>query len=133
MSEGFVYQDPFPLGEETTEYRLLTKDYVSTAIFHGREVTTIAYDGLAYLAEAAFKDMGHLLKTSHLEQLAKILDDPEASENDRVVAFEMLKNAVIAAEGDFPMCQDTGTAKGTRGLDRVFGRRGYLQGHFRGL
>ncbi|MFH1123887.1 MAG: fumarate hydratase [Pseudomonadota bacterium] len=110
MSEGFVYQDPFPLGEETTEYRLLTKDYVSTAIFHGREVTTIAYDGLANLAEAAFKDMAHLLRTSHLEQLAKILDDPEASENDRVVVFEMLKNAVIAAEGDFPMCQDTGTA-----------------------
>jgi len=110
MSEGFVYQDPFPLGEETTEYRLLTKDYVSTAIFHGREVTTVAYDGLVNLAEAAFKDVAHLLRTSHLEQLAKILEDPEASDNDRYVAFEMLKNAVIAAEGDFPMCQDTGTA-----------------------
>jgi len=110
MSETFLYQDPFPLGEETTAYRLLTKDHLSTAIFQGREVTAVAYEGLVDLAEAAFKDTAHLLRTSHLKQLAEILEDPEASANDRYVAFEMLKNAVIAAEGDFPMCQDTGTA-----------------------
>jgi fumarate hydratase class I len=110
MSDGFHYQDPFPLGEDETAYRLLTQDYVSSGSFEGQGMTKIAYDGLVLLSQEAFKDVSHLLRTSHLEQLAAILADPEASENDRFVAFEMVKNAVISAEGVFPMCQDTGTA-----------------------
>lgn len=106
----FVYQELFPLGDDTTEYRLLTTDYVSTAPFEGTALTKIDPQGLTFLAEAAFKDVSHLLRASHLSQLAEILDDPEASDNDRYVALEMLKNAVIAAEGVFPLCQDTGTA-----------------------
>ena len=108
--EQFVYQEPFPLSDDTTEYRLLTKDYVSTSAFEGTSLTKIDPQGLTFLAEAAFKDVSHLLRASHLSQLAQILDDSEASDNDRYVALEMLKNAVIAAEGLFPLCQDTGTA-----------------------
>jgi len=110
MSEEFLYQDPFPLGEDGTAYRLLTEDFISTGSFEGQSITRVAYEGLVLLAQEAFKDVSHLLRTSHLEQLAAILDDPGASENDKYVAFEMLKNAVISAEGAFPMCQDTGTA-----------------------
>ncbi|MGD2124565.1 MAG: fumarate hydratase [Desulfobacteraceae bacterium] len=110
MPEEFVYQDPFPLSDDTTDYRFLTNEFVSTGSFEGKEITRVAYEGLVLLAEEAFRDASHLLRASHLEQLANILNDPEASENDRYVALEMLKNAVIAAEGDFPMCQDTGTA-----------------------
>jgi fumarate hydratase class I len=110
MMGEFVYQELFPLGDDTTEYRLLTTDYVSTAPFEGTALTKIDPQGLTFLAEAAFKDVSHLLRASHLSQLAEILDDPEASDNDRYVALEMLKNAVIAAEGVFPLCQDTGTA-----------------------
>ncbi|MGD9032807.1 MAG: fumarate hydratase [Desulfobacteraceae bacterium] len=110
MNAEFVYQDPFPLGSDTTEYRLLTKDYVSNASFDGFEITKIEPDALTLLAEEAFRDVSHLYRTSHLKQLAKILHDPEASRNDRYVALEMLKNAVIASEMEFPMCQDTGTA-----------------------
>jgi len=106
----FLYKDPLPLGDDSTEYRLLTKSYVSTPSFEGREITKIDPEGLAFLAEAAFKDVSHFLRASHLSKYAEILDDPEASENDRYVALEMLKNAVIAAEGVFPLCQDTGTA-----------------------
>jgi fumarate hydratase class I len=110
VNAEFVYQDPFPLGSDTTEYRLLTKDYVSNASFDGFEITKIEPDALTLLAEEAFRDVSHLYRTSHLKQLAKILHDPEASRNDRYVALEMLKNAVIASEMEFPMCQDTGTA-----------------------
>jgi fumarate hydratase class I len=110
MKGEFEYRDPFPLGEDTTEYRLLTRDYVTPVAFEGGEIVKIAPEGLTLVAEEGFRDVSHLLRTSHLEQLAAILDDPEASDNDRYVALEMLKNAVIAAEGVFPMCQDTGTA-----------------------
>jgi fumarate hydratase class I len=106
----FVYQDPFPLSKDTAEYRLLTKDHVSTELFDGRQMIKINPEGLTLLAEQAFRDVSHLLRRSHLKQLSGILEDPEASVNDRVVALEMLKNAVISAEGIFPMCQDTGTA-----------------------
>ncbi|MFH0844376.1 MAG: fumarate hydratase, partial [Pseudomonadota bacterium] len=106
----FVYQDPFPLGTDSTEYRLVTKEFLSTGTFEGRSVIKIAPEGLTRLAEEAFKDVSHLLRTSHLNQLSSILDDPEASDNDRYVALELLKNAVISAEREFPMCQDTGTA-----------------------
>jgi fumarate hydratase class I len=106
----FQYQDMFPLTDDTTEYRLLSGDHVSTAAFDGAEVLKVSAEGLTVLAEQAFKDVAHLLRPSHLKLLAAILDDPESSANDRYVALEMLKNAVIAAEGIFPMCQDTGTA-----------------------
>ncbi|MBN1106119.1 MAG: fumarate hydratase [Deltaproteobacteria bacterium] len=110
MKPQFLYQDPFPLSADATEYRLLTKDYVSRVSFEGKDVIRVSPDGLSLLAEAAFKDVAHLLRPAHLARLRHILDDPEASPNDRVVALELLKNAVIAAEGIFPMCQDTGTA-----------------------
>ena len=106
----FNYQEMFPLGNDDTEYRLLTKKYVSIKSFEGTDIITIAPEGLTLLSEQAFKDVSHLLRPSHLKQLTMIVDDPEASENDRYVALEMLKNAVISAQGVFPMCQDTGTA-----------------------
>jgi fumarate hydratase class I len=106
----FTYRRPFPMGEDATSYRLLTKEFVSESEFEGRRVLKVAPEGLTHLAETAFKDVAHLLRTSHLELLAKILKDPDASQNDRVVALEMLKNAVISAERVLPMCQDTGTA-----------------------
>ncbi|MEE8540312.1 MAG: fumarate hydratase [Desulfobacterales bacterium] len=106
----FTYQEMFPLGEDLTEYRLLTTDHVTTESFQGTQMVKIAPEGLVRLSESAFRDVAHLLRSSHLKQLAKILDDPESSANDRYVALEMLKNAVIAADGIFPMCQDTGTA-----------------------
>lgn len=106
----FKYQEMFPLGDDTTEYRLLTEEHVSLKSFEDGEILKIAPKGLELLAEQAFTDVSHLLRPSHLRLVAKILDDPKSSDNDRYVALEMLKNAVIAAEGEFPMCQDTGTA-----------------------
>ena len=107
---AFHYQDMFPLAEDTTSYRLLTGDHVSVSLFNGTELLTVAAEGLTHLAEQAFTDVSHLLRPSHLKQLSGILDDPESSANDRYVALELMKNHVIAAEGVFPMCQDTGTA-----------------------
>ena len=106
----FSYQEMFPLGEDTTRYRLLSQEHVSTASFEGKEILKIAPEALSLLTETAFRDVAHLLRPAHLKKVAAILDDPEASKNDRLVALEMLKNAVIAAEMEFPMCQDTGTA-----------------------
>ena len=110
MTDEFIYQEPFPLERDDTGYRHLTGNYVSTSRFQGEEIICIEPEGLTTCAEVAFKDASHLLRTSHLEQLSVILRDPEASENDQYVALEMLKNAAIAAEGVFPVCQDTGTA-----------------------
>ena len=107
---AFKYQEMFPAAEDSTDYRLLTDAHVSAASFGGVEVLKIDPDGLTRLTEQAFYDVSHLLRSSHLKQLAGILEDPESSANDRYVAFELLKNAVISAEGVFPMCQDTGTA-----------------------
>jgi fumarate hydratase class I len=100
----------FPLGDDSTDYDQLTHDHVYLDSFKGTEILTITPEGLTLLAEQAFKDVSHLLRPSHLSLLAKILNDPESSDNDRYVALEMLKNAVISADGVFPMCQDTGTA-----------------------
>lgn len=107
---AFHYQPLFEHGADTTEYRKLTSDYVSTTAFEGHEILKIAPEALTLLAREAFDDVSHLLRTSHLKQLAKILDDPESSENDRFVALELLKNANIAAGRVLPGCQDTGTA-----------------------
>ncbi len=106
----FFYQDPLPLGADEAEYRLLTKDGISTATFEGREILKVAPEALTYLAREAFHDTNFFLRTKHLEQVAAILQDPEASANDRYVALTLLKNAEIAARGILPMCQDTGTA-----------------------
>ncbi|AOY58608.1 MULTISPECIES: fumarate hydratase [Desulfococcus] len=107
---AFKFQEMFPLGEDPTEYRLLTRDHISVKSFEGKPMLIVEPEGLTLLAEQAFRDVSHLLRPSHLEQVAAILDDPEASKNDRFVALEMLKNAVISAEMAFPLCQDTGTA-----------------------
>jgi fumarate hydratase, class I len=107
---AFAYQDPFPLGADDTEYRLLSKEGLSTTTFEGREILKIAPEALAYVTQQAFHDTSFMLRTKHLQQVASILDDPEASANDRYVALTLLKNAEIAAEGILPMCQDTGTA-----------------------
>lgn len=106
----FKYEEMFSLGEDTTPYRLLSKDHVSITTFEGKEILKIEPEALTLLAETAFKDVAHLLRPAHLEKVAAIMKDPEASENDKLVALEMLKNAVISAEMEFPMCQDTGTA-----------------------
>jgi len=106
----FAYQQMFPLGEDKTRYRLLSKDHVSVKNFEGKEILCIKPEALTLLADQAFRDVSHLLRSEHLEMLSAIFKDPQASDNDKFVAREMLKNAVISAEMEFPMCQDTGTA-----------------------
>ena len=106
----FKYQHPFPLGEDRTEYYLLTKDYVSVGEFEGVPVLKVAKEGLTVMANAAFRDVSFMLRRSHNEQVAKILRDPEASENDKYVALTFLRNAEVACKGKLPLCQDTGTA-----------------------
>lgn len=106
----FVYQDPLPLGADETEYRLLSKEGISTTTFEGREILKVDPEAIAFLAQHAMRDCSFLLRNKHLKQVAAILEDPEASANDRYVALTLLKNAEIAAEGILPFCQDTGTA-----------------------
>ena len=105
-----TYHEMFPIGEGDTPFRKLTGDHVSLASFEGETVLKVGVEALTLLAAEAFKDISHLLRPGHLQQLAGILDDPEASDNDRFVAMDLLKNANIAAGGVLPMCQDTGTA-----------------------
>jgi fumarate hydratase class I len=106
----FKYQDPFPIQKDTTEYRLVTKDYVSTMEIDGKKILKVDPKGLETLAKEAFTDVAFYLRPSHLEKLANILKDEESSDNDRFVAHTMLMNQVVAAEGELPTCQDTGTA-----------------------
>ena len=108
--KAFYYQSPFPLGPDTTEYECLTTDHVSVAEFDGQPMLRIAPEGLTLLAAEAVRAINFMLRPAHLAQVAAILDDPEASPNDRMVALMMLKNAEIAAHGILPFCQDTGTA-----------------------
>ena len=110
MAPDFKYQNPFPLGKDNTEYYLLGKDGVSTSEFEGKPILKVAPDALTHLANAALRDSAFMLRTAHQEQVAAILDDPEASENDKYVALTMLRNAEISAKGVLPFCQDTGTA-----------------------
>ena len=111
------YTEMFPLGPDQTEYRLVSTEGVSTFGTPEGTFLKVEPDAIRSLTAAAMRDIAHYLRTSHLEQLAKILDDPEASDNDRFVALDLLKNASIAAGGVLPMCQDTGTAivKGKKG------------------
>jgi len=100
----------FPLGPDKTKYRKITSDGVKVEKIMGEEVVTVSAEAIRALAEAAFIDINHLLRPAHLKQLRAILDDPEATANDKFVAYDLLKNANIAAGGVLPMCQDTGTA-----------------------
>ncbi len=106
----FNYQKPFPISKDTTKYRLVSKDYVSTVDVEGREILKIDPKGLELLAKEAIYDVSFYLRGSHLESLANILKDSEASDNDKFVAHTMLMNQVVSAEGELPTCQDTGTA-----------------------
>ncbi|MFK0254453.1 fumarate hydratase [Streptomyces sp. NPDC090445] len=113
----FAYTDLLPLGEDTTPYRLVTSEGVSTFEADGRTFLKVEPEALRKLAEEAIHDIQHFLRPAHLAQLRRIIDDPEASANDKFVALDLLKNANIAAAGVLPMCQDTGTAI-------VMGKRG---------
>ena len=106
----FHYEPMFQLGPDTTEYYLLTKDYVSVSEFEGKPILKVAPEGLTAMANAAFRDVSFMLRRSHNEQVAKILSDPDASANDKYVALTFLRNAEVAAKGVLPFCQDTGTA-----------------------
>lgn len=119
--EPFAHSELLPLGQDTTEYRLLTTQGVSTFSTSEGTFLKVSPQAITHLTEHAMRDIAHLLRTSHLQQLASILKDPEASDNDRFVALDLLKNASIAAGGILPMCQDTGTAivKAKKG-QRVF-------------
>ena len=109
-TKPFHYQEPFPLGPDTTEYRLLTKDYVKVENWAGHEMLVVDPEALTILANAATHDNAFMLRREHNEMVAKILHDPEASDNDKFVALTMLRNAEVAAKGVLPFCQDTGTA-----------------------
>ncbi len=110
MSPQFTYSDLLPIGEDTTKYRLLTKEGVSVQKHGDLEFLHVEASALSQLSEVAIHDISHYLRAAHLQQLANILNDPEASPNDRFVATDLLKNANISAGGILPMCQDTGTA-----------------------
>jgi fumarate hydratase class I len=107
---AYTHVDLFPLGEDKTPYRSLGAEGVKVETIGGREILSVSREAIRRLSEQAFIDINHLLRPGHLAQLAKILDDPEATGNDRFVAYDLLKNANIAAGGVLPMCQDTGTA-----------------------
>ena len=109
-NKPFVYQSPFPLAADETEYYLLSKEHVSVADFNGQEMLQVAPEALTLLAKQAFHDAAFMLRTSHQQQVASILLDPEASDNDKYVALQFLRNSEIAAKGVLPTCQDTGTA-----------------------
>src|ERR1700674_4069924 len=109
----------FPLGADTTPYKKITTDGVRVEEVLGKDMLVVSREALRALSEAAFGDINHYLRPGHLQQLRNILDDKEASDNDRFVAFDLLKNANIAAGKVLPMCQDTGTAI-------VMGKKGQL-------
>ena len=106
----FKYAPMFQLGKDETEYYLLTKDHVSVSEFEGKPILKIEAEGLTKMANAAFSDVSFMLRRSHNEQVAKILRDPEASDNDKYVALTFLRNAEVSCKGQLPLCQDTGTA-----------------------
>ncbi|MDE6648805.1 MAG: fumarate hydratase [Muribaculaceae bacterium] len=109
-TKPFHYQKPFELGPDTTEYKLITKDYVKTEDWNGHEMLVVDPEALTIIANVASHDCSFMLRREHNEMVAKILHDPEASENDKFVALTMLRNAEIASKGVLPFCQDTGTS-----------------------
>jgi len=106
----FHYQDPFPILKDDTQYRKLSSEYLKVEYLGGREILTIDPRALELLAEQALADVSFMLRPSHLQKLRNIIDDPEATDNDRFVAYNLLQNAAVAVEGALPSCQDTGTA-----------------------
>ena len=110
LPPAFTFQKLFPLGQDTTEYKKLTDEFVSLGEFEGMPVLKVEPEGVAFLAKSAIRDVSFLLRPAHLAQVAAILEDPEASENDRTVALTLLRNAEVSAHGVLPFCQDTGTA-----------------------
>ncbi|WP_068081351.1 fumarate hydratase [Polycladidibacter stylochi] len=106
----YIHTSLFPVGHDKTKYRKLTSEFVSEVTFEKTTMLKVEAEGLRLLADQAFEDINHYLRTDHLAQLRKIIDDPEATENDKFVAYDLLKNANISAAGVLPMCQDTGTA-----------------------
>ena len=106
----FIYEKPFQIEKDTTRYRLLSKEHVKVVEIDGKKILKVSPEGLELLAKEAVSDLSFYLRTSHLEKVRKILDDPEATENDKFVAYIMLHNTVISSKGDLPWCQDTGTA-----------------------
>ncbi|MBQ2535588.1 MAG: fumarate hydratase, partial [Bacteroidaceae bacterium] len=110
QSPEFKYAPMFQMGKDKTEYRLLTKEGISVSEFEGKEIVKVSPEALTLLAQQAFHDVEFMLRREHNEQVAKILRDPEASENDKYVALQFLRNAETAAKGVLPFCQDTGTA-----------------------
>jgi len=106
----FIYQDPYPITKDDTQYRKITSDYVKVEQLGDREILTIDPKGLEVLAEEAMSDVSFMLRSSHLQKLRNIIEDPEATDNDRFVAYNLLQNAVVAVDGQLPSCQDTGTA-----------------------
>lgn len=109
-NKPFHYQDPFPLKEDDTEYYLVSNNHVSVTQFEGHDILKVEPEALTLLAQHAFHDASFLLRPAHQKQVAAILDDPEASENDKYVALQFLRNSEISAKGILPTCQDTGTA-----------------------
>ena len=106
----FIYQDPYPILKDDTVYKKLTSDYVKVEQLGDREILTVDPKGLELLAEKAMEDVSFMLRSEHLASLRRIIDDPEATDNDRFVAYNLLQNAAVAVEGALPSCQDTGTA-----------------------
>ncbi|MGE0089311.1 MAG: fumarate hydratase [Bacteroidales bacterium] len=106
----FNYQNPFPIEKDDAEYYLLTKDYVSVSTFEGNQIIKVNPEALTLIARAALHDTSFFLRTEHIKQVSAILNDSEASENDKFVALTLLRNAEISAKGELPFCQDTGTA-----------------------
>ena len=106
----FKYAPMFQLGEDTTEYRLISKEGVSVSEFEGTPILKVAPEALELLSTQAFHDVNFMLRREHNEKVAAILKDPEASENDKYVALTMLRDAEVACKGQLPFCQDTGTA-----------------------
>ncbi|WP_234109729.1 fumarate hydratase [Chryseobacterium sp. R2A-55] len=106
----FHYQEPFPILKDDTQYKKLTSDYVKVEKLGDREILTVDPKGLELLAENALADVSFMLRSAHLQKLRNIIEDPEATDNDRFVAYNLLQNAAVAVEGALPSCQDTGTA-----------------------
>jgi len=106
----FIYQDPYPILKDDTQYKKISSDYVTLEQFGEREILAIDPKGLEFLAQEAMNDVSFMLRTSHLQKLNNILNDPEATDNDRFVAYNLLQNAAVAIAGQLPSCQDTGTA-----------------------
>ena len=106
-TKPFHYQEPFPLGPDTTEYQLITKDYVKVENWNGHEMLVVDPEALTVIANVASHNCSFMLRREHNEMVAKILSDPEASENDKFVALTMLRNAEVSAKGVLPFCQDT--------------------------